>query len=134
MFQDAKNKLNCETDLLEIVKKLRIFKFASDCILKPRQRNLVSFFNEYKLTDKSHKGPPPQESKSARLPSQSSGSKKSKVGLAGSAPENLEDVLEEVNKMFTALQTFDPDNDEKDNAIYIRIVPRRPSTAALSTD
>ncbi len=35
--------------MLEIVKKLRIFKFASDCTLKPRQRDLVNFFDEYKL-------------------------------------------------------------------------------------
>ena len=49
MFKDAKKKLAEETDLLEIIKKIRIFKFASDCTLKPRQRDLVNFFNEYRL-------------------------------------------------------------------------------------
>ena len=47
LFRDAKKKLNEEMDLLEIIKKLRVFKFASDCTLKPRQRNLVAFFKEF---------------------------------------------------------------------------------------
>jgi len=49
LYRDAKAKLGEETDLLEIVKKIRIFKFASDIVLKPRQRDLISFFDEYKL-------------------------------------------------------------------------------------
>lgn len=48
--QDAKQKLNEEIDILEIVKKLRVSKFSSEVHLKPRQRNLVGFFNEYMLT------------------------------------------------------------------------------------
>ena len=36
LFQDAREKLSTETDLLEIVKNMRIFKFTSDIILKPR--------------------------------------------------------------------------------------------------
>ena len=49
LYKDAKRKLADETDLLEIIKKIRIFKFASDCTLKPRQRDLVNFFDEYRL-------------------------------------------------------------------------------------
>ena len=36
LYRDAKSKLADETDLLEMIKKIRIFKFASDCTLKPR--------------------------------------------------------------------------------------------------
>ena len=49
LYRDAKQKLAEETDILEILKRLRIFKFASDCTLKPRQRDFVNFFDEYKL-------------------------------------------------------------------------------------
>lgn len=44
MWKDAKQKLYDEIDLLEIVKKLRVNQFASDVVLKPRQRDLVNFF------------------------------------------------------------------------------------------
>ena len=36
LYRDAKSKLADETDLLEMIKRIRIFKFASDCTLKPR--------------------------------------------------------------------------------------------------
>ena len=49
LFKDAKQKLYEEIDLLEIVKKLRVNQFASDVVLKPRQRDLVNFFQDYKL-------------------------------------------------------------------------------------
>ena len=52
LFKEAKKKLYYEIDLLEIVKQLRINMFASDIVLKPRQRHLVSFFDEYKLKEK----------------------------------------------------------------------------------
>ena len=42
-------KLNREIDILEIVKKLRISSFANELTLKPRQRHLVGFFDDYKL-------------------------------------------------------------------------------------
>ena len=51
LFKDAKEKLSTETDLLEIVKNMRIYKFASDIVLKPRQRDLVNFFDAFKLRD-----------------------------------------------------------------------------------
>ena len=49
LFADAKQKLYEEIDLLEIVKKLRVNQFASDVVLKPRQRDLVNLFLTYKL-------------------------------------------------------------------------------------
>ena len=49
LFKDAKQKLYEEIDLLEIVKKLRVNQFASDVVLKPKQRDLVNFFLTYKL-------------------------------------------------------------------------------------
>lgn len=47
--EDAKSKLNREIDILEIVKKLRVSYFASEIALKPRQRKLVGFFDDFKL-------------------------------------------------------------------------------------
>ena len=52
LFKDAKQKLYEEIDLLEIIKKLRVNQFASDIVLKPRQRDLVNFFQDYKLNGK----------------------------------------------------------------------------------
>ena len=49
LWKDAKQKLYEEIDLLEIVKKLRVHQFESDVVLKPRQRDLVNFFQDYKL-------------------------------------------------------------------------------------
>ena len=43
------NKLNEEIDILEIVKKLRVTSFASEVALKPRQRRLIGFFDDFKL-------------------------------------------------------------------------------------
>ena len=51
MQKDAKEKLNLEIDILDIVKRLRVYQFASEIVLKPRQRELVSFFDQYKLMD-----------------------------------------------------------------------------------
>ena len=47
--EDAKIKLNQEIDILEIVKKLRVSYFSSEIALKPRQRKLVGFFDDFKL-------------------------------------------------------------------------------------
>ena len=41
--------MNREIDILEIVKKLRVSYFASEIALKPRQRKLIGFFDDYKL-------------------------------------------------------------------------------------
>lgn len=38
-----------EIDILRIVKQLRINSFATDLILTPGQKNLVRWFDDYKL-------------------------------------------------------------------------------------
>ena len=43
--------------MLEIIKKLRVSQFAADVLLKPRQRDLINFFQDYNLDE-------PQEGKS----------------------------------------------------------------------
>ena len=37
---------------MDIVKRLRVHQFASEIVLKPRQRELVGFFDDYQLKDK----------------------------------------------------------------------------------
>ena len=49
LFKDGKSKLSEELDLLEIIKKLRVHQFASQQTLKPYQRDLVNFFQDYKI-------------------------------------------------------------------------------------
>ena len=46
--------LNEEIDLLEIIKKIRVSQFASDVVLKPRQRDLINFFQDYNLHDQTY--------------------------------------------------------------------------------
>ena len=53
--RDAQEKLKLEIDILDIVKRLRVHQFASEVVLKPRQRELVNFFDDYKLKDKADK-------------------------------------------------------------------------------
>lgn len=47
--KDAKSKLAAETDILEIIKKLRVHSFATEVELKSSQRDVVGFFDDYKL-------------------------------------------------------------------------------------
>ena len=63
LYREAKEKLYCEIDLLEIVKQMRVSMFASDIVLKPQQRLLVSFFDEYKLRDRKVSQEAPVEKK-----------------------------------------------------------------------
>ena len=49
LLKDSRTKLAAETDILEIIKKLRVHQFASEVALKPSQQDLVNFFDEYKL-------------------------------------------------------------------------------------
>lgn len=49
LWASATKKLNEELDVLEIIKKLRVSQFAADVVLKPRQRDLVNFFQDYNL-------------------------------------------------------------------------------------
>jgi hypothetical protein len=41
--------LHAEIDLLNIVKQLRLSTFATRAFLRPHQRKLVRWFDEYKL-------------------------------------------------------------------------------------
>ena len=51
LYKGARKKLNEELDVLEIVKKLRVHQFATQMFLKPHQRELVNFFQDYKAQD-----------------------------------------------------------------------------------
>ena len=122
LFRDAKEKLSNETDLLEMVKNMRIFKFTSDIILKPRQRDLVNFFDSYKL----RANRPVESSKpygfSKRI--QDGNAKRKYTGNRGDdiSPSNVEDLLAEsnernrndtVSRIMQAVDATDPE----DNAI-----------------
>ena len=50
LFKDAKKKLNREVDLLEIVKHMRITRFLAQVLSTRKQRELIKFFQEYRLT------------------------------------------------------------------------------------
>ena len=108
LYRDAKSKLADETDLLEMIKRIRIFKFASDCTLKPRQRDLVNFFNDYKLNSSDNEDEKVQLTKKSTRPishiltyaagsnhrTQSLGSHQtSELGKRGADARNLEDAL-----------------------------------------
>ena len=131
LFKDAKQKLYEEIDLLEIVKKLRVNQFASDVVLKPRQRDLVNFFQDYKLNgakepetildDSTMDGSAAQNRKTANLGG---------LGQAHDAPGNLEDLISTKGKgaapttrVINAVQKVDPDADKVDGMTYARIVP-----------
>ena len=62
LFKSAKSKLGEETDILEIVKKLRVHHFACQQILKPHQRDLVNFFQDYKIDEPKKEGEERKES------------------------------------------------------------------------
>ena len=49
-------------------------------------------------------------------------SRQSRIGVAASGPTNLEDAVEDVSKVLLALQGFDLDKNDKDKAIFQRIV------------
>ena len=51
LYQGARHKLNEELDILEIIKKLRVHQFASQMVLKPHQRELINFFQDYKVQE-----------------------------------------------------------------------------------
>lgn len=86
---DAKEKLNQEIDILEIVKKLRVAYFASEMALKPRQRKLVGFFDEFKL-----KTPDEKLEQSMRFLSDPNKEERlSMKGVKGEDYGNLEDLI-----------------------------------------
>ena len=51
LFHNAASKLKEEMDLLEILKKLRVYQFTAVTSLKPYQRDLINFFQDYKILD-----------------------------------------------------------------------------------
>ena len=53
LYNSARSKLSEELDILEIVKKLRLATFASQAYLKPHQRELINFFQDYKVYEPS---------------------------------------------------------------------------------
>ena len=120
LFRDAKEKLNNETDLLEMVKNMRIFKFTSDIILKPRQKDLVNFFDAYKLKEtKESEAKKPHEF-SKRLQSVRTKRKYTSHGAQGQAPSNVEDLLiesandAEAGRIMVAVDEADPDKNAID--------------------
>ena len=126
LFKDAKQKLYEEIDLLEIVKKLRVNQFASDVVLKPRQRDLVNFFQDYKLCGIKEPEPILDETMTSidNRKTQNLGA----LGKAHAAPGNLEDLIDSkedkpTERVFDALDRVDPDQDKIDAMTYARIVP-----------
>ena len=106
MWKDAKAKLNVEIDILDIVKRLRVHQFASEVILKPRQRELVNFFDDYKL-----KGDDPNDTVDHRSESIDRVSQ-DRQGVRQDEIENLDDVLVEsiegkVRKVVRAVKNID---------------------------
>ena len=108
LYRDAKSKLADETDLLEMIKRIRIFKFASDCTLKPRQRDLVNFFNDYKLNSSENEDDDVQLAETSTRPishmlTYAAGSNSrqqsvrshqtSELGKRGAEARNMEDAL-----------------------------------------
>ena len=137
---------------------MRIFKFASDLVLKPRQRGLINFFDEYKLKhDKTKKCARIDEHDGAIRPvnklttavaygvsnqfgrskaNAKTNRKTAAVGATGEYTGNMENLLEDnksVNRIIQALENFDPDGNEKDKAIYRRIVDDSDEDSNLDT-
>lgn len=81
LFKNAKKKLNEEIDILEIVKKLRVYQFQSQIALKPHQRDLVNFFREYKIYDED---------------SQESGQQQQVEDVM--SPRNVDDVMNDISR------------------------------------
>ena len=78
LWGTATKKLNEELDVLEIIKKLRVSQFAADVVLKPRQRDLVNFFQDYNLE-------PPKDGEGHKL--------EERRGSRGKKAANMDDIL-----------------------------------------
>ena len=120
LYRQAKEKLYTEIDLLEIVKQLRINMFASDIVLKPRQRYLVNFFDEYKLKAEKPEEKHTKDSKAAKTKLM-----KSDHGAKGQIPEHMEDLLtgqEQVHGIALAIKETVPEDDPIDTHIFNRIM------------
>ena len=130
LFKDARSKLYEEIDILEIIKKLRVNKFTSEIVLKPGQRDLVNFFEEYKLSADPPQPPP------ITLLTPTEGSKQKQDNLLVQNPSvlstsvisnpsvlgNSDETTSLADRVMIAVQDTDPDNDRIDGFIYSRIV------------
>ena len=95
--------------------------FASDIVLKPRQRQLVSFFDEYKLKEKRKS----LEKKPAELMASKTKLMKSSHGTKGDGPDHMEDLLtapEQVHGIAEAIKEIAPGEDRVDKFILKRII------------
>ena len=110
LWGSATKKLNEELDVLEIIKKLRVSQFAADVVLKPRQRDLVNFFQDYNLE--------PQQDGQNKL--------EERRGSRGKKAANMDDILNDDQKaaerVFEAVENCEPDKNYYDKLIYERIV------------
>ena len=109
LFKDARSKLYEEIDILEIIKKLRVNKFTSEVVLKPRQRDLVNFFEEYKLSADPPQ-PPTDGSKTTDNLLVQNDSVTSNPSVLGS----LDETTSLADRVMDAVQDTDPDNDRID--------------------
>ena len=113
-------------DVLEIVKKLRVHQFACQQMLQPHQRDLVNFFQDYKLEE-----PRPQGE------SATSQSVLASRVSADHAPSNVQRSIEEnhasdygmdvedkaVSSLYDSISKLDPD-DPIDLKIMRRVTNR----------
>ena len=96
--------------MLEIIKKLRVSQFAADVLLKPRQRDLINFFQDYNLDE-------PQE-----------GGRKidERRGSRGKKAANMDQLLKDdqmaAYRVYEAVDACEPDKNYYDKLIYERIV------------
>ena len=110
LWADGCKKLNEELDVLEIIKKLRVSQFAADVLLKPRQRDLINFFQDYNLDE-------PQE-----------GGRKidERRGSRGKKAANMDQLLKDdqmaAYRVYEAVDACEPDKNYYDKLIYERIV------------
>ena len=117
--RDAQEKLKLEIDILDIVKRLRVHQFASEVVLKPRQRDLVNFFDDYKLKDEADKEILHKiEKKKTAVYDNKKGARSTRE------IENIEDVLKSpetrIDKVMKAMINID-ENDPIDSIIIDRI-------------
>ena len=119
--EDAKAKLNREIDILEIVKKLRVSYFASEIALKPRQRHLVGFFDDYKLKT-------PDEKLEEMLKTENDPMKEKRLSMKGTKGEeygHMDDLIDrdekEAARVLQAVNRACTDKDPIDAIIADRI-------------
>jgi len=113
LFKDAKAKLNEETDILEILKKLRVSHFMSEITLEPHQRDLINFFQDYKIKEPNAPESAIQHSVlAARQPAPSIQSVDEQ--LLNSSTDKA------ISRLYESIQTLNP-RDETDAKIIAKI-------------